>query len=715
MKQNTPTRIGIIYLAIGIYDEFWKDFYPSCERYFCPDAVKGYEVFTDSERLLALELDNVTCYPMENKGFIRNVCAKSECICSIAEKLEQEYDYVFFLNGNFKYTEAIHTDEIIPLEEDNFLTALSFSFYRNRGSAELPYDRNPDCQAYIPYGKGTRYYQGGLYGGRTREVIRMSEWIKNKIDHDLSRKVIARWHDESYVNRYLLDKNPKLLDETYAFVEEMMPFRPHKMVVLDKKKYLGKKLEQFKDLSIDNSLSFLLDDNLEPRKMGIVHGQGRLGNQMFQYAYLLYLKKLCGIEMDWRLSEKGFSQLSASFPHLSDNCLTKEQAELVRQANPKQVDHVKEHYISRTEEISVPEKCITHYIGYWQCQTYAEAVRDELLEAFDWEQASSDANLLSWTTRMNEGCSVSVHIRRGDYQSAGNRDIYGKVCTLDYYRRAMQLMRDSLTEKPTFYLFSDDKEWTIKHFNETDCIVIDLEESGQDWKDLYLMTICKHHIIANSSFSWWGAWLGKNPNKTVIAPEWWYYGMETPNLLPPTWILLPVEKESRKADGMKTRILLGQMPEGGRYDNSPGMYGKMGKVIALFELYEETKEEIWKERGEALLDEVTDECGEHVPTGYGTGLCGIGFGIEWLLQKGYVEGDADEILSEIDHRVAVAVHTVNDMGTDIRNGWQGIARYLYKRLSYRKSVSSPHVQELVESARYLYKKITGMIQRTSSS
>lgn len=343
-----------------------------------------------------------------------------------------------------------------------------------------------------------------------------------------------------------------------------------------------------------------------------------------------------------------------------------------------------------------------------------EAVRDELLEAFDWKQASSDASLLAWVERMEEDCSVSVHIRRGDYQSNENRDIYGRVCTLDYYRHAMRRMRDTLEKKPIFYLFSDDKEWTRKHFNETDCIVIDIEESGQDWKDLYLITRCKHHIIANSSFSWWGAWLGRNPNKTVIAPEWWYYGMETPDLLPNYWTLLPIEKPPRKADCMKTRILLGQMPDGGSYDKSLGMHGKMGKAVSLFELYEETKEETWKERGEALLDEIMDECSEHTPIGYGTGLCGIGFGIESLLQKGYVEGDADEILSEIDHNVAVAIHTVIDMDTDIRNGWLGIAIYLHKRLSYRKSVSSLNVQELTENTNYLYQKITRRIPCVSS-
>lgn len=701
MKRNTPIRIGIIYLAIGIYDEFWKEFYPSCEKYFCPDTVKGYEVFTDSERLLALELDNVTCHPMENRGFIRNVSAKSECICSIAERLEHEYDYIFFLNGNFKYLESIHTDEVIPLEENDFLTALSFSFYRNRDCKELPYDRNPDCLAYIPYGEGTRYYQGGLYGGRTQEIIRMSGWIRNRIDHDLARKVIARWHDESYVNRYLLDKNPKLLDETYAFVEGMMPFRPHKMMILDKKKYLGKKLEQFKDLSIDNSLSFLLDDNLEPRKMGIVHGQGRLGNQMFQFAYLLYLRKRCGVEMDWYLSDRGFSQLSASFPHLSVNCQTEKQTKHIRQANPKQVDYVKEHHISRTEEISVPKKCITHYIGYWQCHSYVEAVRDELLEAFDWKQVSSDAGLLAWVKRMEEGCSVSVHIRRGDYQSTENREIYGKVCTPDYYHRAMQRMRDTLEKKPTFYLFSDDKEWTRKHFNETDCIVIDVEESGQDWKDLYLMTRCKHHIIANSSFSWWGAWLGYNPQKMVIAPEWWYYGMKTPDILPNNWVKLPIEDIPQEIDKMKAHLILNQMPEYGTYNESIGMCGKSGKIIALYRLFEVTSDNLWKEQAEKLLDETMEQCGHRTNLSYGTGVLGLGIAIEWLIQKKYVEGDSDLILVEIDKMV---FYTINDRSlcdTGIYDGILGIAYYIHQRVHYRKNMDTPSVLTLKEYFIYL--------------
>lgn len=97
MGKNENIRIGIIYIAIGIYDEFWKDFYPSCQCYFCPDAHKGFEVFTDSSRLQKMNLNNVFWHPVKDRGFIYNVSAKSEFICAIADKLKEKYDYIFFL------------------------------------------------------------------------------------------------------------------------------------------------------------------------------------------------------------------------------------------------------------------------------------------------------------------------------------------------------------------------------------------------------------------------------------------------------------------------------------------------------------------------------------------------------------------------------------------------------------------------------------------
>jgi hypothetical protein len=114
--------------------------------------------------------------------------------------------------------------------------------------------------------------------------------------------------------------------------------------------------------------------------------------------------------------------------------------------------------------------------------------------------------------------SVSLHIRRGDYvSSAINQRIYG-TCDLDYYERAIKIISTKVSD-PIFYIFSDDIDWAKKHLqSEGQYIFVDWNNAETNYEDLRLMYHCKHNIIANSSFSWWGAWLNQNPHKLVIAP-----------------------------------------------------------------------------------------------------------------------------------------------------------------------------------------------------
>ena len=540
MGKNKHTRIGIIYIAIGIYDEFWKDFYPSCQCYFCPDAHKGFEVFTDSSRLQKMNLENVIWHPVKDRGFIYNVSAKSEFICKIANRLKEKYDYVFFLNGNFKFVEPIYSYEVLPSKENDYITALSFDFNKNKTSDELPYDRNPECLAYMEPGTGKYYYQGGFYGGRTSEILQMSDWIKQRIEIDLSKKVIARWHDESYVNKYLSNYNPRILNETYAFVEENMKYRPHKNVVLDKKKYLGNKLDKYKDLSIDNTVSFLLDEKLNIHKIGIVKTQGRLGNQMFQYAFLIYLLKIYGNIVDFYLYPNKEENLSDCFPMIDLHRLPEKLKNSISGMNPKQVEKIEENEISCFQKTTEPQKALTIYSGYWQSHGYVDEVINELKESFVWNDECLCETYRMYRNKMRTSCSISIHIRRGDYHSNKNKDVYGSICTLNYYRKAIRKIKNLLADKVTFYIFTDDPEWVHTHFSINNCILVEKPENVADWQDMCLMSSCKHHIIANSSFSWWGAWLGENPEKIIIAPDSWYSGISTPDILPETWIRIPV-------------------------------------------------------------------------------------------------------------------------------------------------------------------------------
>lgn len=651
MEKNKQIRLGIIYIATGIYDEFWKDFYPSCECYFCPDVIKGYEVFTDSVRLQSMTLKNVIWHPVKDRGFIRNVSAKSEFICSVAKVIEEKYDYIFFLNGNFKFIEPIYSEEILPDESNDYITALSFDLNKHKTPDELSYDRNPDCNAYIPKGQGKRYYQGGLYGGRTQEIIQMSEWIKERIDEDLSKKIIARWHDESYVNKYLKDRNPRVLNETYAFVEEIMPYRPHKNIVLEKKKYLGKRLDEYKDLSIDNSVSFMLDDDLNLHKIGIVKTQGRLGNQMFQYAYLSYLRKQLGTEMDFYLFTNN-EILSKSFPLIELFQMSENLKKSVNHVNPRQIEKVTEAELSTYQHIDKPKKAITIYSGYWQCYNYANELTDELREAFQMNEDALCYHYKCLLEEISSICSVSIHIRRGDYNINKNKDIYGSICNMEYYSKAIKEMKKLLPEKPVFYVFTDDKEWVRNHFIRDGYVLIESTEDIDDWQDLFLMSSCKHHIIANSSFSWWGAWLGHYENKIVIAPDRWYNGMSTPDILPLEWIRIPIKSSQNRDKRLAANLLFNKiMP-----NSDMPYWNEMTRVIYHFYLAEKMHKSYYRKEAYSRLEDLLKHLGRVTSIDE---LIKISCAIVYLYNKKYIKGNSNHMFEQLDNLFKNKITTCN--------------------------------------------------------
>jgi Glycosyl transferase family 11 len=115
------------------------------------------------------------------------------------------------------------------------------------------------------------------------------------------------------------------------------------------------------------------------------------------------------------------------------------------------------------------------------------------------------------------------------------------VAGLDYYETAMQKI-EGLVDKPLYYLFSDDGAWAKEHLvkNRKDIVVVTHNSGKDSWQDMYLMSKCQHHIIANSSFSWWGAWLNADKKKVVISPKIWFANTEkneqTQDLIPQSWI-----------------------------------------------------------------------------------------------------------------------------------------------------------------------------------
>jgi hypothetical protein len=135
--------------------------------------------------------------------------------------------------------------------------------------------------------------------------------------------------------------------------------------------------------------------------------------------------------------------------------------------------------------------------------------------------------------------AVSLHVRRGDYlQNPVTFAIHG-IATLDYYQAAMQTIADSVVQ-PYFFIFSDDMEWVKANLKITfPRHYIEHNQGMESYNDMRLMSLCQHHIIANSSFSWWGAWLNPSAEKTVIAPgKWFADNKNIEDLLPAEWIKL---------------------------------------------------------------------------------------------------------------------------------------------------------------------------------
>jgi hypothetical protein len=166
--------------------------------------------------------------------------------------------------------------------------------------------------------------------------------------------------------------------------------------------------------------------------------------------------------------------------------------------------------------LEAPEDCVL--TGFFQTPRYFGGVEGKLREELRMDDLPWPDETRRMAERVREGRSAAVHVRRTDY--IGNADV--EVCGLDYYRRAMDRLR-SRREGLRFYLFSDDPAWCQKHLAADDAEVCALEGArGDALHDLYLMSQARHQVIANSSYSWWAAWLGKKSGQEVLLPSVWY-------------------------------------------------------------------------------------------------------------------------------------------------------------------------------------------------
>lgn len=290
--------------------------------------------------------------------------------------------------------------------------------------------------------------------------------------------------------------------------------------------------------------------------MVIVQLKGGLGNQMFQFA----AAKLLGahINKDIKIDVSFFNEASKS--------VTKREYYL-------DFYHINDIVIHKTRKKTFFQKCLFK-IGYPLLKAtnhrlvlrgveksklnYYKKFKKVILNGYflDLKLLESNQNLVKSIFQFNEHRvhpvkklkemiqntqSVSLHVRRGDYLNQKNQHIY-YTCEVDYYKRAIEHIYSKL-DKPHFFVFSDDLEWARKElgFNGT-TEYIDVRSHDKDVLEFFLMSNCKHNIIANSTYSWWAAYLNRNPEKIVLAPEIWYKNEEENKkalqLVPEEWKVL---------------------------------------------------------------------------------------------------------------------------------------------------------------------------------
>lgn len=171
--------------------------------------------------------------------------------------------------------------------------------------------------------------------------------------------------------------------------------------------------------------------------------------------------------------------------------------------------------------------------GYWQNEEYFKDCSKYIRNKFTLKEELYQ-NIFDTVKDIKKSNSISVHIRRGDYMNKKNIEIYG-LCPIEYYSRAIEYIASNV-ENPVFYFFSDDIEW-VKNNIKIKYESLYIDSNYNDYEELYMMSNCKHNIIANSSFSWWGAWMNNNKEKIVIAPKKWTNKLNTSEqILPKEWI-----------------------------------------------------------------------------------------------------------------------------------------------------------------------------------
>lgn len=231
-------KIGILYICTGKYSIFWKDFFETCELNFLPGSEKHYFVFTDDSRIAYADRYNVHTRYQKSLEWPFPTLLRFQMFVSVKEQLE-EMDYIFFFNANMKFVSPIKAEEVLPDNKthDGLVVVLHSGYYKATPD-KLPFEsKQRKSLAFMETGKN--YFQGCFNGGTRQAYLKMIQELQKNVQQDLDNNIIAVWHDESHLNKYMSTRNPRILSPAFSYPEGQSLDMVPRILMLDKRRVGG--------------------------------------------------------------------------------------------------------------------------------------------------------------------------------------------------------------------------------------------------------------------------------------------------------------------------------------------------------------------------------------------------------------------------------------------------------------------------------------------
>lgn len=513
MNTVNPT-IGILMVCTGRYVNYCEETIKSIEKHFLKGLKKIYYFFTNDVEFIGrlCKKLNIEHYAskINHRGFPADTLYRYNYFLLQKHNLLLNTDVIFYFDVDMKVVNDVE-EIILPTKDKPFVVAehnmmLLNEFHRkSKGTPEI----NPISTACIDISEDRpTYVVGGFNGGITSEFLKMAKHITKNVDVDDENEFMAVWHDESHLNRYYTSNYNKfnLLDVGYCYPERAT-FKNKQYILALEKNHFKVRTEEIYYTSVD-----LI---------------GGLGNKMFMAAGAYSYAK--------NAAKKFNVPFKVMLPILAKNAADND-TDMSRRSSYRN-SFLSSFYRYETDKIkwiTVKEDGSNYnnfeYIknnvmleGYFQSYKYFNNFRDEILEIFRLPKNKQKIvnKIYNSISNLFEGESVSMHFRRTDYVT-NNNDMQIALEN-EYYLKAIQQIKLLKKNAPLYYVvFSDDIEYCKQQpiFKNLNVYFVDQEYAN--YIELSMMSKCNHNIIANSSFSWWSAYLNENKNKIVTYPKNWY-------------------------------------------------------------------------------------------------------------------------------------------------------------------------------------------------